>query len=123
MTPSARGRSSRRKGAVGELAACRVLEGLTLTEGWERSGRQQRRKGGEGEPDVRHPDRPGLHCEVKVGAAPPLLTGLYQAIEDADPRAVPFVLAKRNDGSGRWVVVVEASRLWDLVRELVAEEP
>jgi hypothetical protein len=123
MSPSQRGRSSRRKGAVGELAACRVLDRLTQVEGWERSARQSRAKGGDGVPDVVHPDRPGLHCEVKVGAAPPVLAGLEQAIEDALPTSVPFVLAKRNDGQGRWVIAVEVTRLWDLVRELLQEAP
>ena len=58
-----------------------------------------------------------------MGAAPPVLAGLEQAIEDALPTAVPFVLAKRNDGAGRWVIAVEVTRLWDLVRELLQEAP
>jgi hypothetical protein len=119
---SERGRSSRRKGARGELAARSVLEDLTGVEGWERSARQQRRKGGDEVPDLVHPDRPRLHPEVKVGRAPPVLPGLDQAIEDASPAAVPFVLAKKSDGSGRWVLVVEAARFWELVEALRSDQ-
>jgi hypothetical protein len=120
-TPSQRGRHSRRKGANGERAAREPLAALTGVE-WERSAAQSRTRGGQGLPDLVSLDddgrnrRPGLHPEVKVGAAPSLWAALAQATEDAGEGAVPFVLARKD--RGRWVLVVEVDRWRELCERL-----
>lgn len=110
------GRASRDKGKRGELAAREPLAALTGCDGWERGARQSRRGGGKGCPDLVCDARPGLHPEVKVGRAPRLWAALEQAIEDAAPGCVPFVIAKQD--RGRWVLLVEVDRLEELVERL-----
>lgn len=110
------GAFSRNKGKRIELAAREPLALLTGCE-WERSANQARAKGGQDNPDLRCPERPGLHVEVKGGArAPHWKPALTQATEDAGEGCVPFALLRED--RGRWVLVVEVARFEELVAAL-----
>lgn len=107
------GRSSRNKGARGELEACAYLE-QTLGGTWTRTGSAQRRQAAQ-LPDVQSDDWPDLHVEVKRGKRNLNLWGaLEQAKRDAAGTGrVPVVLARRD--REHWVLMAEAddlARLW-----------
>lgn len=108
------GAHQRRKGANGEREAADELSDATGML-WRRTIGQTRMGGCEA-PDIHCDDLPGLHCEVKRGKAIRLWAALKQAIADAKPGAVPFVLARLD--RGEWVVVVRVRDLRELVRRL-----
>lgn len=103
------GRSSRNKGARGELEACEYLA-ETLGGTWTRVGSAQRRQGAK-LPDIHSDDWPDLHVEVKRGKRNLNLWGaLEQAKRDsAGTGRVPVVLARRD--REHWVLMAEAADL------------
>ena len=93
------GKSSRDKGARGELRAAEALRALGIYA--ERSGRIGITAG-----DLTH-GLHGLHLEVKYQARPDLWRAMRQAEIDCRGMLTPMVLAKvvSKHGTSEWVVV------------------
>ena len=97
------GKSSRDKGARGELRAAEALRALGIHA--ERCGRI-----GLNAADLQH-GLWGLHLEVKFQSRPELWKAMRQAEEDSRGLLTPMVLAKMvgKRGSSEWMVVHKLS--------------
>ena len=114
------GASQRRKGARGELEACRVLE-EHLGGTWTRGGSAQRRQGDNKPADVESDQWAWLHVEVKRQARPSPLAALEQAVEDAGLRT-PVALVRRDRDPLGWVVCMRLEDLDALVKRARGDE-
>jgi len=97
------GKSSRDKGARGELAAAAALRALGIYA--ERSGRLGITAG-----DLVHGCH-GCHLEIKYQSNPSLWKAMRQADEDSRGLLTPMVLAKMvgKRGSSEWMVMHKLS--------------
>ncbi len=105
---------SRDKGARGELEVRNLFRGAGYT-----AERGQQRHGGPDSPDVRLPELPWLHPEVKLYKRLQITRDVYGALDQAardkapDQMAVGFVRQDRC----RWLVALEPEDFFRLVRE------
>lgn len=114
------GRTSRRKGKVGEIEVAALLRPLF-------SEVRTKRAGGESATQDRGRDllgTPGLCVQIKSMGRVDALKALTEAMRAALPDEVPLAMVKRTRGSGAsssgWVAVLPAQQfigLWSLARE------
>lgn len=102
--------NSRSKGARGE----REWRDQLRAAGFE-AIRGQQFAGGADSPDVRCPDLPRCHFEVKRVEALNVSKAIEQAIRDSGPEQMPVVAHKRNRGP--WLVTMLADDWFQIVRE------
>lgn len=108
------GRSQREKGKRGEREAAALLFRLF---GLESRRTAQRRGDQTADVDCGR----NVHIEVKRRAGIAAIRFLEQAEKDHAPETIPFVLL-REDNDTEWSILVRASRLKELVRELDRED-
>jgi Holliday junction resolvase len=77
--------------------------------------RGQQHAGTPDSPDVKCPDLPLIHFEVKAVERLNIHDALAQAIRDAGPQKVPVVAHKRNRGP--WLITMRATDWFPLLQE------
>lgn len=105
--------NSRDKGKVGELEVAALLK----KHGFE-ARRGQQFSGGGDSPDVVH-NLDGFHIEVKRVENFSLYTALDQANRDKKPNDDAILFHRRNKKP--WVVVMDADKFLQMMREFVYE--
>ena len=103
--------NSRTKGARGE----RLWRDQLREAGFSSAERGQQHAGGADSPDVRCPDLPSVHFEVKCVEALNIEKAMDQSIRDAGTEKIPVVAHKRSRKD--WLVTMRASDWLNLVRE------
>ena len=103
--------NSRSKGARGE----RQWRDVLRSYGYE-AERGQQRAGGPDSPDVKCPDLPWIHWEVKCVERLNIHSAVDQAKRDSSVSQVPIVAHKRN--RGRWLVTLDAEQFLNLIKKI-----
>jgi len=101
--------NSRSKGKRGELELSHVIQ----AKGWG-ARRGQQYSGGNDSPDIVSELPGNFHIECKRVEAGNLYNWLDQATEDADPKAIPVVMHRRNDKP--WVAIMDLENFFILVK-------
>lgn len=100
--------NSKRKGDNGE----RELVGVLRAHGYDAHRNRQWDSSGRENPDV---SLPGVHIECKRTERLQLWEALGQARIDANGKALPVVMHRRNHS--RWIVVMDLDSWMELYRE------
>jgi len=103
--------NARAKGQRGERAWRDVLRAA----GFLKACRGQQFSGSPDSPDVRCPELPRSHFEVKAVEALNVWKAMEQAVRDAGPEKIPVLAHKRNRSG--WLVTMRADDWLNLVRE------
>jgi hypothetical protein len=102
--------NSRAKGARGE----RLFRDLLREQGFLKAERGQQRAGGTDSPDVKCPELPQIHFEIKFVQSLNLRNAMNQAIRDAASKT-PVVAHKRN--GEEWLITMRAEDWFRIIRE------
>jgi len=105
--------NSKRKGSAGERELAEILR----SHGYDSHRNNQRYVSGLENPDI---TLPGVHVEVKRSEALRLYDALTQAVHDANGKALPAVMHRKNHSP--WVVIMRLDdwmlifKEWELLR-------
>lgn len=102
--------NSRSKGARGERLWRDKLRDAGFT-----AERGQQRSGSPDSPDVKCPDLPGIHMEVKHVEKLNIFEAMEQATRDAGEEQVPIVAHKKNRQP--WMVTMWGDQWLDAIKE------
>lgn len=103
--------NSRAKGQRGE----RLFRDVMREAGFLKAERGQQRSGSPDSPDVKIPELPDIHVEVKCVEALNVWNAMDQSIRDAGPNKTPIVAHKKNRTG--WLVTMRFEDWVALIRE------